>query len=69
MDEEIKGISDDFLWKPIIEKDSYPAITLQWPALDEAAVRRLGKTLEDFEAISLVFLLAKDAEQVVFFTT
>jgi len=68
MDEEIKGLSDDFLWpmRPIIEKDSYPAITLPWPALDEAAVRRLGKTLEDFEAISLVFLLAKDAEQVVF---
>ncbi len=66
MDEEIKGLSDDFLWKSKIEKDSYPAITLQWPTLDEEAVRRLGKTLEDFEAISLVFLLAKDAEQVIF---
>jgi hypothetical protein len=68
MEEEIKGLSDDFLWKSVIEKDSYPSIPYQCPALDEAAVRRLGKRLEDFEAISLVFLLAKDAEQVILLT-
>ena len=60
MSELIKDLCDI---GTLIEHDSCPAM-FQWPPLNVEAVRRVGGQQDDFQAISLVFLLTRDVEQV-----
>ena len=60
MSEIIKDLCDI---GTLIERDSCPAL-FQWPPLNVEAVRRVGGQQDDFQAISLVFLLTRDVEQV-----
>ena len=64
MEEEIEGLSDKFL-DALIERDSNQAL-LPWPPLNDNAVYSVCSTLDDLQAISLVFLLTRDVEQVRF---
>ena len=56
-------IKDLFDIGTLIERDSCPAL-FQWPPLNVEAVKRVGGQQDDFQAISLVFLLTRDVEQV-----
>ena len=67
MEFEILGLHDDCLnaFGSNVEIDSCPGTVQGLPEPNEDAVRKLAANLNDLDAISIVFLLANDAEQVI----
>ena len=47
-----------------IEIDSCPGVAEWLPAMNEDAIRKLAADIDDPDAISIVFLLTNDVEQV-----